>query len=285
MTNESINILLIEDNPGDQELIRQMLHQIPDTDFHLDRAERLAVGLSLLDQKAFDIVLLDLSLPDSRGLETLSRLHAHAPDVPIVVLTGYNNGRIGVQAVQAGAQDYLVKGEVDSNLLVRALRYAIERHRAEETLRKREEEYRSLIDDVFDNASVAVFILDRDFKVVWINEATEQYFGLRREDVIGKDKRDLIRDTFPTLCDDAERFCKTLLSSYQKAIYTRGFICHVLPDAATGRKARWLEYWSQPIRAGSYAGGRIEQFMDVTDHKRVERAEREQRALAEALSD
>lgn len=286
MMIDRIDLLLIEDNPGDRLLIEQMLFDVPDSTFHLETANRLGPGIELIQNQRLDLVLLDLSLPDSSGLETLTRVYKEAPNVPIVVLTGFSDSSLGLQAVQAGAQDYLVKGEVNANLLTKAIHYAIERHRAEEALRKREEEYRSLIDDVFDNSTVAVFILDENCNVVWINEATEEYFGLKRDDVVGKDKRVLIREVICYIFDETAQCVDTLLSDYENNTFTESsFICHVTADPASGRQERWLEHWSQKIRSGRYAGGRIEQYTDITLHKRTEMAEREQRALAEALSD
>src|SRR4029077_18664374 len=100
------------------------------------QADRLSIGLERLAEAPFDAVLLDLSLPDSQGLDTLVRLHAAAKDVPIVVLTGIEDEALGVRLIQAGAQDYLVKGYVTGPLLVRSLRYAAERKRAEEELQR-----------------------------------------------------------------------------------------------------------------------------------------------------
>ncbi len=283
--NDQISVLLIEDNAGDRRLIQEMFASQHDLAIRLETADRLAAGVEILRAQAIDVVLLDLSLPDSHGIQTLEQLHDQTQDVPVVVMTGHNDSLVGLQAVQAGAQDYLIKGETNSSLLIRALRYAIHRHRTEVALRRREEEYRSLIDDAFNNSSVAVFILDRDFRIVWINEASEDYFGLEREHVIGTDKRVLIQDKLKTICEEADEFASALLSAYENPVYEGSFICRVLPDPASGRHERWLEHWSQPIRAGLYAGGRIEQYTDITEHKRVEAAEREQRALAEALSD
>jgi PAS domain S-box-containing protein len=283
MPNDEIKALLIEDNPGDRRLIQVMLADLPD--IVLETAERLSEGLKILEESNIDIVLLDLSLPDSQGLDTLERIRKQRVNVPVVVMTGYNDASVGLQAVQSGAQDYLIKGEVDSNLLARALRYARERHRSEEALRKREEEYRSLIDDVFNDSSVAVFILDRNLQVVWINGATEEYFGIRRQDVIGKDTRELIMESIRHIFEDSDTFAESLLSAYENSVFTESFICHVLADPVNGRQERWLEHWSQPIRSGMFAGGRIEQYMDITEHLRTQKAEREQRALSEALSD
>src|SRR5205814_214856 len=97
--------------------------------------DRLSRGLDCLSSRRFDVIVLDLSLPDSTGLETFRRLHALASSTPIVVLTGLSDATVGIAAVQQGAQDYLVKGQVDGPLLVRALRYAIERKRLEEQQR------------------------------------------------------------------------------------------------------------------------------------------------------
>src|SRR5262245_55476161 len=102
--------------------------------------ERLAPALKELTSGEFDAVLLDLSLPDAHGLDTISRVRGHAPGVPIVVLTGLNNEEVAVKALEQGAQDYLIKGEVDGALLIRALRYAIQRQRAEEALFARNRE-------------------------------------------------------------------------------------------------------------------------------------------------
>jgi signal transduction histidine kinase len=128
---DTIRVLLIEDNPGDARLIREMLKDAGQDVFCLDTAETLNDGLGFLKSNPTDAVLLDLSLPDSFGVNTLTSVHDHAPDIPIVVLTGYDDKVLGIQAVQAGAQDYLAKGAINSDLLSRAVRYAIERNHIE----------------------------------------------------------------------------------------------------------------------------------------------------------
>jgi signal transduction histidine kinase len=132
LTNKSISILLVEDNPGDRRLICEMLTEARSATFDLKHADRLQTGLEHLVGSRVDVVLSDLGLPDSQGLETLSKIYAQVPEVPIVVLTGLNDEMLGVQAVNKGAQDYLIKGQVDANLLARTIRYAIERKQAEE---------------------------------------------------------------------------------------------------------------------------------------------------------
>jgi len=133
---ERRNALLIEDNAGDARLIEEALAETPDAPFALEHVDRLSRGLARLAQPpAVDVVLLDLNLPDSHGLETLVRVIGHAPRAPILVLTGFDDEASAIAAVHRGAQDYLIKGQVDGRLLARAMRYAIERKRAEEALR------------------------------------------------------------------------------------------------------------------------------------------------------
>ncbi len=120
-------ILLIEDNPGDARLIQEMLRETPGEGFELTHADCLATGLSCLDKAAFDLVLLDLTLPDSQGIDTFIKIHDHTLEIPVVVFTGAQNEITAIQTVRAGAQDYLVKGDIDAKLLVRSIRYAVER--------------------------------------------------------------------------------------------------------------------------------------------------------------
>ena len=134
---KGMHVLLVEDNDDDALLIRESLSG---TALEIDRAERLSTALAQLTLGKFDAVLLDLSLPDAWGLDTIRRLRREAAAVPIVVLTGLNDEEIAMRAVEEGAQDYLFKGQVDGHLLARSLRYAIQRHRAEETLKERNRE-------------------------------------------------------------------------------------------------------------------------------------------------
>jgi signal transduction histidine kinase/DNA-binding response OmpR family regulator/signal transduction protein with GAF and PtsI domain len=130
-TDAPTRILLIEDNPDDARLLRKMLIEARRFPFDLQHADRLSAGLERLADDDVDVVLLDLSLPDSAGLDTFTRTLAQAPHTPIVVLSGLDDAGIAFDAVRAGAQDYLTKAEVDGNLLARAIHYAIERKRAE----------------------------------------------------------------------------------------------------------------------------------------------------------
>ncbi len=131
---DSIRVLLLEDNPADARLVREMFvdaaaDKLIPSSFELTNSTRLSDALKALQKDPFDVILTDLELPDSRGLETFLKVRSKAPKTPIVVLTGLTDEAIGVKAVQEGAQDYLVKGQVDSHLLVRAIRFAMERQR------------------------------------------------------------------------------------------------------------------------------------------------------------
>jgi serine phosphatase RsbU (regulator of sigma subunit) len=140
---ERIKVLLVEDNPGDARLIQLMVEEAENDAFEIEHVDRLDQAVERLEQGGIGVVLSDLSLPDSRDLATFKRLHARAPHVPIIVLSGLNDTTVAVQAVHEGAQDFLIKGQVDGQLLARAMRYAIERKRMSEQLARYADELRS----------------------------------------------------------------------------------------------------------------------------------------------
>ncbi|MEK7773592.1 MAG: sigma-54 dependent transcriptional regulator, partial [Deltaproteobacteria bacterium] len=131
MFSKTLKILLIEDNPPDARLLREMLADTNMKDsLRIVNAARLSEALERLGKETFDCILLDITLPDSQGLETFFIVKASAPEVPVVVLTGLADETMAAMAVREGAQDYLVKGQVDGNILARSMRYAIERQTA-----------------------------------------------------------------------------------------------------------------------------------------------------------
>ncbi|MFZ1763596.1 MAG: response regulator, partial [Nitrospira sp.] len=125
MSTGPAHILLVEDNAGDARLLRELLTETGAGRLTLTHVDRLDAAIRCLTQAAFDIILLDLSLPDSQGAETLVRMHAAAQGIPIVLVTGREDEELGLQLIQAGAQDYLVKGQTTAPLLARALKYAV----------------------------------------------------------------------------------------------------------------------------------------------------------------
>ena len=143
LIRSSMKILLIEDNPGDARLVKEMLYE-EGAKVNLDCAARLEEGLKQLKDKVYDIILLDLNLPDSNGFETFLELHKLNPDIPAIILTGIDDKELGLEAVRKGAQDYLVKGKFDGNLLIRSISYSIERQKLLLQLEKTMRELKAL---------------------------------------------------------------------------------------------------------------------------------------------
>lgn len=127
--NSSLKVLFIEDDAAYANILKRRLLETTYPSFQIEHVDSLQPGLERLGAGKTDVVLLDLTLPDSRGLDTLIRLHTQAPEVPVVVSTGLDDERTGIQAMREGAEDYLVKGRVDGKVISRVLQYAIERHR------------------------------------------------------------------------------------------------------------------------------------------------------------
>jgi diguanylate cyclase (GGDEF)-like protein len=127
-------VLLVEDNPGDAGLVERLLRRAGDTRYLIEVAPSLAKAMEALRHDSFDVALVDLSLPDAHGIDCIREVQSAAPNTPIVVLSGFSDEPLALQAVQAGAQDYLVKGEVEGRILRRSIRYAIERKLSEERL-------------------------------------------------------------------------------------------------------------------------------------------------------
>ncbi|MBD1844420.1 response regulator [Cyanobacteria bacterium FACHB-63] len=173
-----IKVLLIEDNPGDARLLQELLVEARSTRFELIQVERLSQGLQQLQAQSFDVILLDLSLPDAQGLETFIQLHQRDRNTPIVVITGLNDETLASQAVQSGAQDYLVKDQVTGDVLVRSVRYAIERKRAEQKIR----EQAALLDIATD----AILVQDLDRRILFWNKGAERLYGWCAAEIVGR---------------------------------------------------------------------------------------------------
>jgi C4-dicarboxylate-specific signal transduction histidine kinase len=140
VTGNALQVLMVEDDKAQAVLVRAVLAQSTYGRFSLTTVQRLDEALDRLEQQPFDVVLLDLGLPDSRGLETLERIRRQTREMPIVIMTGLSDETTAVSALQKGAQEYLVKGEVSGSIIARAIRYSIERKHAEESARIHEAE-------------------------------------------------------------------------------------------------------------------------------------------------
>ena len=197
-----LRVLLVEDNPGDADLVREALARA-DRSLVLVHVERISEAIVRAREAAFDVVLLDLSLPDSFELAGARQLRAACPHLPIVVLTALDDDRVAARAVAEGAQDYLVKGQLEPSLLVRSMRYAIERQQygerarllaqehsariaaetAERKLRESESRFRAVLDQVED---YAIFILDPEGCVASWSSGARLLKGWSQEEILGK---------------------------------------------------------------------------------------------------
>lgn len=143
--DKSVCVLMVEDNPADSDLIAHFLRADQDARFNLTAVQTLHAGMERLLDQAFELVLLDLSLPDAQGLEAVLKMTAAWPDLPVVVLTGLDDRETAIASLQHGAQDYLSKDRIDGNILLRSLQYAIERKRIAVALQRSEQRYRALV--------------------------------------------------------------------------------------------------------------------------------------------
>lgn len=183
-------LLLVEDNPSDARLVRELLREPGSTPVAVTLAERMDAAVEHMRHEGFGAIILDLNLPDSRGLETLSRAHQEASDAPILVLTGFDDEELAAAAVRSGAQDYLVKGELDAEILRRAIRYAVERKHAEATIR--------WLTLAVEQSPAAVFMTDLDGTIRYVNRTFSLVSGFEPAEAIGRTPRILSSGNTPS---------------------------------------------------------------------------------------
>ena len=205
MDNEKTTVLLIEDNPGDARLIQEFLSEAGSDIFRLEHVDRLSLGLERLARGDIGVILLDLSLPDSQGLEGLLKILTKAPDVPVVVLSSIKDEAVAIKAVHEGAQDYLVKGSIDGTLLVRLLRHAIERHHLRVALGESESRYRLLADNIAD----VVWVADEKGRITYASPSIKRLLGY----TVGEVEKLRIRDILTA--DSAEQARRLIKSQME----------------------------------------------------------------------
>jgi len=186
MGNESTKILLIEDNPGDARIVKEELSEEIDFLFELLIADRLSLGINLIKSEDIDLVLLDLSLPDSTGLNTFLEINKTVKNIPIIILSGNRDEDIARSAVIQGAHDYLVKGEIENTILIKTIRNALEKQKDKEMLKK-------LTSTINSNSLEELVILtDIDGNILFVNEAFKKTTGYK--DIAGENIRILKSD-------------------------------------------------------------------------------------------
>jgi diguanylate cyclase (GGDEF)-like protein/PAS domain S-box-containing protein len=182
-------LLLVEDNPGDARLLREMLKEQGQQETELTHVEQMSDAEKHLAQNAVDIILLDLGLPDANGLGAVRRAQAAAPRVPLVVLTGMDDEALSAQALQEGAQDYLIKGQIEARGLLRSLRYAIERKSMEEALFEEKERAQVTLNCIGD----AVACTDSSGNITFLNLVAEKMTGWTLQEATGRPMAEAIR--------------------------------------------------------------------------------------------
>ena len=253
--SDEMRILVIEDSATDSELLRTMLMRVEADGVSTEVAPSLVEGIACLEDKGADVVLLDLDLPDSEGLATVEALVAKAPEVPVVVYTGWADTSIGADAVQRGAQDYLVKGEANAETLARSLRQAIERKRAETKLRESERRYRELFDRM--SSGVAVYEVKGEgesFVFTDFNASAERIEDVSRENAVGRS----VVEVFPGveemgLLDVFRRVWRTGEPERHPAMFYRD-----------SRKAGWRDNTVYKLPSGEIVAA----YDDVTERQR-----------------
>jgi PAS domain S-box-containing protein len=259
-----IRVLLVEDNPGDARLIIEMLKEVAGDEFALEQVDRLEPALQRLGSAGADVVLLDLGLPDSTGLATFQRAQRNGSGEPIVVISGRDDEGLALDAVRAGAQDYLVKGRIEGQLLARVIRYAIERNRVADRLR--------WLTLAVEQSPASVFITDPKGTIEFVNARFTAVTGYAPNEAIGRTPRILKSGLTPREYYDA--LWKTILGG------------HTWRAEVQNRRKNGEIYWDSvvisPIRN---ARGEIVHFLAVQeDITRRKDAERELRDRDERFS-
>jgi signal transduction histidine kinase len=181
LSNPQIHVLLVEDETSDAKFLQDTLLGVISPIFTFSHVERLNMALQHLAWEEFDVVLLDLTLPDAHGLDTFIQVHAVAPDTPILILTSIDDEGLAVKAMQNGAQDYLVKGKLDTDLLLRSIRYAIERKGAEverQKLLENTQHQSQLVQQILDTVNEGILTLNSKREIVLANPVAQQYLAI-----------------------------------------------------------------------------------------------------------
>jgi PAS domain S-box-containing protein len=256
---KKINILLVDDDPQDRRLVKMILGKSGQPgQFNVDDAGTLSEAVECLNNSDYDIMLLDLNLPDSRGTETVQDAKKANSDASIVVLTGLDDEETGLQAIRNGADDYLVKGKSLEHMLVRTIRYSIERKRVRQRLTETENRFRSVVQ----TAGSAIFVLSAEYRILEWNEQAEHLYGWSRLEILNKNYLELFVPD--EIRDSVEADMKKVLSGRT----ARNFENLIRIRDGSQRILLWNA--SPLFDAMDQSVGVIAVGQDITDRKRME---------------
>ncbi|MBI5740160.1 MAG: PAS domain S-box protein [Nitrospirae bacterium] len=264
MDKKEIHILLIDDNPGDARLIEEMLEESESQRFLLMHSATLSDGIAALSRNSHDVVLLDLGLPDGKGLNSISEIKKAAPITPIVMLTGLDDEKTAISSLYLGAQDYLVKGHIDTGLLVRSIRYAIGRGQAEARLQKEQH----MVQRIAEATPSILYIFDViENTLVYANKGLDLLLGYSPEDLRHMGSDLLRRLIHP---DDLPAVIGSLQSGLRAG--DDDIIGSTLRIKHASGEWRWL--YTRNVAFSRNSDGRIKEALgsaqDITEQKVVE---------------
>ncbi len=292
-----MNILIVEDNPLDAKIISKML--LTDSQFEIELVDTLSAGLDKLKENATDLLLLDLNLPDSRDIMTFQKVNECFPNIPVIILTGQDDENTAMEALRQGAQDYLFKGKINKNLLLKSLKYGVERKRSEEQLREKNQELEMInqkleemiqtsnqmaisaevawveLNQIFNTAADAMWVLDINFKILRINDAFLKFIGRSKGEAVGLE----CRKVFPcSLCDGPNCPMKLVNSSENRVEYELEAL------NSKGIKTPFI-MTATPLRVlDGEIIGIIANFTDITNRKKAEKLLQEKNQELKHLS-
>jgi PAS domain S-box-containing protein len=268
-----VSVLLLEDNDGDARLLQEILGEEPN-EFVIERAERLSDALARLEKGGVDLMLSDLSVADSKGIATFTKIHERHSSVPVIVMSGLEDQELATQTVEKGAQDYLVKGHVDHYLLVRAMRYALKRAEAERLLAKE----RDLLHTLLDNIPDRIYFKDEKSRFLRVSQSMlgKHHFSTP-EEMIGKTDFDLFTlEHAQSAFDDEQQVMRTgrpIVDKVEKETWSDGSVTWSLTTKLPLRDKRGNI-------VGTFGLSR-----DITELKKMETALAGERNLLRTLID
>ncbi len=275
MNARKVHILLVDDDPGDCRLVKLVLAKSPQAmEFTVETAESLAEALRCLDSHNLDLVLLDLALPDSRGLKTVDEVCGLYPQIPVVVLTVLADETMGLRAIKMGASDYLVKGKYSHELLLRTIRYSLERKRTEQELKQQQKNLQA----IFDAAPVAMLLIDENTVVTKINDAATKVVGKSPLEMTNRQPGESFScihlSDDPRGCGYGPHCSSCPIRSTFEQVFSSGQAVHGVecqPTLLIGQKkvTLWLELSAVPVNV---EGNRhvIVAISNITDRKLAE---------------